>query len=180
MTESEVQDRIALLRGLRAIREFRAEPVPQAVVDELLDVARWTGSARNHQPWELVLIRDRETLRALAKIGPRARHLAGAPLGMMLVMSGNPDRVEHETFDEGRLSERLLLAAAAHGVGGCIGWFDSEEAAGAKALLGIPQERLVRTALSFGYPDPEAQRTHQKPPQARKPVAELVHQERYA
>jgi nitroreductase len=180
MTDSEVQDRIALLRGLRAVREFRPEPVPQAVVDDLLEVARWTGSARNYQPWEIVLIRDREMLRALAEAGPRARHLAGAPLGMVIVMSGNPDRFEHETFDEGRLSERLLLAAAAHGVGGCIGWYDSDEAADAKALLDIPQERLVRTALSFGYPDVEAQRARQKPPQARKPLAGMVYQEKYS
>ncbi len=63
-----LRDRISFLRSLRAVRRFRPDPVPQEVVDELLEVARWTGSARNLQPWELVVIRDRETLGALAEV----------------------------------------------------------------------------------------------------------------
>ena len=46
------QKLIALLRSLRAVRQFRPDPVPQEVVDAVLEVARWSGSASNHQPWE--------------------------------------------------------------------------------------------------------------------------------
>ena len=49
----------------------------------------------------------------------------------------------------------------------------------AKAILGIPQERLVRTAISLGYPDEEARRARPKPAQARKSLADIVHDERY-
>ncbi len=63
-----LRDRIAFLRGLRAVRRFRPNPVPQDAVDDLLEVDRWTGSARNLQPWELVVIRDRERLRVLAEV----------------------------------------------------------------------------------------------------------------
>ena len=49
----------------------------------------------------------------------------------------------------------------------------------AKAILGIPQERLVRTAISLGYPDAEAQRARPKPAQARKPLSDIVYDERY-
>ena len=172
------RDRIAFLLGLRAVRQFRPDPLPQEVVDDLLKVARWSGSASNRQPWELVAIRNRETLRALAEVEGYAHHLAGAALGIVLVMAG--ERAEQETFDEGRLSERLMLAAHAHGVGSCIGWFSGGGREAAKGLLGIPAERLVRTALSFGYPDEEARRARQRPAQARKPVAAIVHEERYA
>ena len=58
---------IALLRGLRAIRQFRSAAIPQEVVDAILDVARWSGSASNRQHWEFVVIREKETLQALAK-----------------------------------------------------------------------------------------------------------------
>ncbi len=173
------QNLIHFLKRLRAVRQFRPDTVPQEVVDAVLDVAHWSGSASNLQPWEFVVIRNRETLRALASVEGFASHLAGAPLGIVLVMAGEHGRVEHETYDEGRLSERIMLAAAAHGVGSCIGWFRGRGMAGAKTILGIPPERLVRTAISLGYPDEEARRARPKRTQARKPLADLVHEERY-
>ncbi len=170
---------IAFLQGLRAVRQFRPEPLPAAVLDDVLTVARWTGSARNEQPWEFVVVRDREMLRALAGLEGTAPHLAGAAAGIVLVMAGNPRRVVHEIYDEGRLSERIMLAAAAHGVGACIGWFSDEGIKDLKALLGIPEERLVRTALSLGYPDDTAAPRPSRAQPGRKPLSELVHWERY-
>src|SRR5216684_3950703 len=175
MAEAENPQRlIALLRGLRAVRQFRPDPVPQEVVDAVLDVARWSGSASNRQPWELVVIRNRETLRALASIGRFVAHLAGAQLGIVVVMSGERGQVDLETFDEGRLSERMMLAAAAYGVGSSIGWFKEEGRTAAKRILGIPEKKLVRTAISYGYPDEEARRARPKRAHARRPLSEFV------
>jgi nitroreductase len=171
------KDRIAFLRSLRAVRQFRPDPIPQDVVEDILEVARWSGSAGNRQPWEFVLIRDRNTLRALAAVEGYAGHLAGAALGIMPVMSG--ERAEQEIYDEGRLSERIMLAAAAYGVGSSIGWFVGSGVEAAKEILCVPHERRVRTALSLGYPDEEARRTRARRGQARKPLADLVHEERY-
>jgi nitroreductase len=72
-----------------------------------------------------------------------------------------------------------MLAAEAYGIGSSIGWFKGQGRTDAKALLGIPQERLVRTVISLGYPDEEARRARPKIADARKPLAELVHWERY-
>ena len=168
---------IALLRGLRAVRSFRPDPVPPEVVADVLEVARWSGSARNVQPWELVVVRSPETLQALASVEGYAGHLSGAPLGIVLAMAG--ENAAQETFDEGRLSERIMLAAVAHGVGSSIGWFTGQGRADAKQLLGIPEHRLVRTAISLGYPDADALRPRTGPGQARKPLSEIVHEERY-
>jgi nitroreductase len=77
------------------------------------------------------------------------------------------------------LSQRLQLAAQAHGLGSCIGWFHGEGRAAAKALLGIPEDRLVRTAMSIGYENAGADNARSHPPQARKPLSELVHYERF-
>jgi nitroreductase len=176
----DTQATTAFLRGLRAVRYFRPEPIPEEIVSELLQVARWSGSAKNDQPWEFIVVRDRDTLRALAAVeDSTAPHLAGAALGIILVMHGDTKRVAQETFDEGRLSERILLAAAAFGIGGCVGWLTGRGRDAAKAILGIPPERFVRTALSLGYPDEAARAARPKPPQARKPLASLVSTERY-
>jgi len=178
-TPRDPQQYLAFLRDLRAVRQFRPDPVPQGVVDDLLRIARWSGSARNNQPWEFVLVRDRAMLQQLGNAEGHAQHVAGAPLALILVMAGDAERVAQETFDEGRLSERILLAAMAHGLGGCIGWWFGDGQTEVKQLLGIPQGKLVRTALSIGYADEEALRARPKPAEARKPLAALVHEDHY-
>ncbi len=180
MTNSDnAREKIAFLRGLRAVRQFRSDPIPQDVLNDVLEVARWSGSASNQQPWEIVVVRKRETLQALASVGGYARHLGGAAAAIILVMAGTSDREDQETYDEGRLSERIMLAASAHGVGSSIGWFVGDGVAAAKKILGIPEGRLVRTALSLGYPTEEALKPRTQPGQARKPLAAIVHEEHY-
>jgi nitroreductase len=168
-----------LLNRLRSVRHFRPDPVPAIALDDILAVARWSGSARNRQPWQFIVVRDRATLAALAAVEGFAKHLAGAPLAIVLVMDGEPDFEEQEVFDEGRLSERIQLAAAVHGLGSCVGWFKGDGSADAKAILGIPAGRRVRTALSIGHVDSAARATRNRPEQPRKPLADIVHWERY-
>lgn len=166
-------DPIAFLRGLRAVRQFRPDAVPDAAIDDILQVVRWSGSASNQQPWELVLVRDPQTLRRLAEAEGYAGHLAGAPLAIVLVMANR--RPEQDTYDEGRLSERIMLAASAHGLGSSIGWFRGAGVDRVKELLGIPADRLVRTAISIGHPTEEAARRGRR----RRPMSSIVHDERY-
>jgi nitroreductase len=185
MTESLPADtpaaRIAFLRGLRAVRQLRSDPLPDPVLHDILEVARWSGSAGNRQPWELLVIRDRELLRRLAAIdGANAGHLATAAAGIAIII--RPEVPELDAYDEGRLAERILLAAAAHGVGAAVGhftgpgdtWAASTEA---KRLLGIPDERLLRETISLGYPAEHLQRTPNPP--GRKPLEQLVHWDHY-
>lgn len=160
------------LRSLRAAREFTRDPLPdEVVVQDILEVARWSGSAGNRQFARIVVVRKPETLAALARLPGYAGHLRGAAVGMVLVMPG--EWTEGETFDEGRLAERIMLAAAAHGIGSSIGWFSTEAREEAKRILGVPGKRVVRTAISMGYPTRALRRGR------RKPISELVYEERY-
>ncbi|HEX6710920.1 MAG TPA: hypothetical protein VF068_11380, partial [Rubrobacter sp.] len=96
-------------------------------------------------------------------------------LGILLVMAG--EREMRETYDEGRLAERIMLAAHAHGVGSSVGWIVGSGRDAARELLDIPQGKMVRTTISLGYPDEEARRSRSG--QARKPFDEIVYFERY-
>src|ERR1700716_1644231 len=79
--------RIGSLRGLRAVRQLRPDPLPEAVLRDILEVARWSGSAGNRQPWEFVVVRDRDTLGRLARIdGANAPPLASAAAGIAIVI----------------------------------------------------------------------------------------------
>src|SRR5689334_5911226 len=109
----DAKSKIALLRGLRQARHFSARPVPREVSDDILEVARWTGSGMNRQPWEFVLVRNGDTLREIAAAEGKGSHLAGAQFAVVIVMTGDS---AIDTYDEARLTERMMLAAAAHGV----------------------------------------------------------------
>jgi nitroreductase len=173
-------DQIAFLRGLRQIRQLKPDPVPDQALQDILEVARWTGSARNIQPWELVVIKDRATLKKLGTIeGGHGPHLVNAGVGIALVMSGDVEHPDFDTYDEGRLSERIMLAADSHGLGSAIGWFKDASSEEAKRILGVPRERLLRTIMSIGFTDSQAYGQRQRPPQPRKSLGEIVHNERW-
>jgi nitroreductase len=166
------------MRQVRSVRSFRPDPVPDEFITEILEVARWTGSASNSQPWTFVVVRERATLGAIAAASPNVRHVAGAAAAIVIVMDG--DSPEIETFDEGRVTERILVAATALGLASAIGWIMPAGAAAVAALLGVPGGRRVRTLVSLGYPTEEGSRPKSAPGVARRPLAELVRFERFS
>ncbi len=135
------------IRSKRAVRKFSDQPVPDEVIHQILDAGRRSQSSKNTQPWEFVVVRDRETLKALAQTGTYASHLAGAAFAVVLV---GAERSISVSFDLGQTSSYLQLAAWELGVGSCIATLHRED--DAKAVLGIPAERYAAMSLSFGYP----------------------------
>ena len=155
-------DAISVLKTLRAVRQFSAQPLPPAAVRDIFEVIRWSGNASNRQQFEVLWVEDRELLRDLARCEGHAGHLAGAAAGVLIVTW--MERDELNAFDEGRLSERIMLAAHAHGLGSSIGWLVGNGREEAKRLLGVSSERTVRTAVSVGHPAPGAARGGRRRP----------------
>jgi nitroreductase len=179
MTDDKATDtdvRLRDLRGLRQTRRFTEDAVTDEDLARILDIARWTGSAGNSQPWEFVIVRDREKLEKLCVIGPSAHFIGKAPLVIAIVLAGANPR--SEAYDEGRVSERMMLAAQVLGLGSGTAWWGSEEfAVQAKEILGVPPEKTLLSCVALGYPQPV-----QRKPQVtlgRRPIAELVFDETY-
>ena len=100
-------------------------------------------------------------------------------LGLVIVTAGDPERAEHEMFDEGRIAERLKLAAAAHGLGAGVTWLKGEGPERAKELLGIPPHKRVRTVVSIGRRDEAAIEAKARVAQPRRESGDVVRWERY-
>ena len=162
-----MSDAITLLRSLRAVRQFTDRPLPAEAVRDIQDVTRWSGNASNRQEFQVLWIEDRQTLVKLSQLKGYVKHLAGAAAGAVIVTW--MERDELNAFDEGRIAERIMLAAHAHGIGSCIGWLRDEGRAGARSLLGVEEDRTVRTTISLGYPAEGGLRGGR-----RKPLGELV------
>lgn len=166
------------MRRVRSVRSFRADPVPDAFITEILEVARWTGSASNRQPWTFVVVRDRATLAAIAEAAPNVGHVAGAAAVIVVIMDGTAPQIE--TFDEGRVAERILISATALGLASAIGWVMSAASPAVGELLGVPEGRRVRTLVSLGYATEEGAQPKSAPGTARRPLAEMVRYERFS
>jgi nitroreductase len=165
-------DLLKFLRGLRAVREYTPEPVTQETLDEILEVGRWTSTGGNRQPHEVVVVRDEDVRSKFAEWG--AKPAGAAPVSLLIVTSS-----ETSAFDEGRVAERFALAARACGLGSCIATLKDDGPDAAKQLLGIPAERRARTLVTIGHTDTEARRALPKAAQARKPITEFAHFDRY-
>ncbi len=157
----------SLLKSLRAVRQFADKPLPAEAVRDIHEVIRWSGSASNRQEFQVLWIEDGPTLRRLSEMKGYVKHLAGAAAGAVIVTW--MERDELNAFDEGRIAERIMLAAHAHGIGSSIGWFVGDGRARAAKVLEVPAGRTIRTAISLGYPAVGALRGAR-----RKPLEELV------
>lgn len=164
-------DLLAALQSLRQSRRFLATPIAQADLEQLLEVARWTGSAKNTQPWHLVVVTEAETNAALATYGDFTAFLGGVAASIVVAIEGEGRSV---AFDDGRLQERVMLAAAALGIGSGTAWFSSYDSRGrVRDLLGIPAHLEPWSAIGLGYTDTAQAQTA---PQlsGRKPIGEIV------
>jgi nitroreductase len=64
---SDYETLLRLARDRRSVRRFRADAVPEPVVDQLLEVARWAPSASNRQAHRFLLVTARPTIAAMAE-----------------------------------------------------------------------------------------------------------------
>jgi nitroreductase len=177
--ESRPETIRSLLR-VRQFREFTDQPPTDADLAAVADVARWSGSSRNSQPWRFITIRDVRGLRRIAEIGePQTRGLRTAQAAIAIVMPGDEKRAVANAFDEARAAERMLIAAGLLGLGGGISWIRSDVVDQVRELLGIPADRIVRTIVAIGHPTEAARRPKSAPGQARLPRDQVVFEERW-
>lgn len=162
-------------RPPHATRRFLPDPVPAEHVAAMIEAARWTGSARNRQPWRFVVVRDATLRAALSRCGAYAQHLAGAPLVVGLAVDESSGADAH--FDMGRAAQVLMGAAADLGYGTCPATlFPDSNVAAAGRLVGLEPPWAMRWALSVGRPSPAGDGSAgvRAIPPGRLPPEELV------
>lgn len=177
---SRPADTVRPLLRVRQVREFSGEAVSDDEIEALTDAARWSGSSRNAQPWRFVAVREPGTLAALAEAGmPQTRALASAAAAIAIAMPSGEGSAISLAYDEGRAAERILVAASLLGLGAGISWVRSESRPAVAGLLGLPEDRFVRTIVAVGHPTEVARRPKSAPGAARLPREETVFAERW-
>lgn len=121
----------------RDVRDYAPTPVPPDVERRILDAGRLSGSSRNTQKWEFVVVETAQQRLAEAVYAPH--NVATAALVVAIVGGASG-------FDVGRVSQNMMLAAWNDGVVSCPNGIRDAEAA-ARICGGE-----VKMILSFGYP----------------------------
>lgn len=150
----------------RSIRKYKADPVPEDLVQAVVEAGLWAPTARNEQEIKIVRVNDpalRKQFREdfLAAGGRTARPLPFDYESPEFFFLFGPKAFPYTEMDTGIVAENMCLAAQSLGLGtvmiGCIRDFmRSEAAAPWRARLGIGEEDIFTLGLCLGWPDGEA------------------------
>ncbi|MEX1125272.1 MAG: nitroreductase family protein [Acidimicrobiia bacterium] len=154
---------------LRALRDFKPDPLTGEDLAAILEAGRWTGSSKNRQDWSFVAVTDRDRLQGLAEHGDFTQPVRDSVATIVLVQEPGGNM-----FDMGRAAQNIMLAAKAIGVASCP--ITLHRDAQARHFLGAPDDRVTRYAVALGYP---AEGAEPKRYGGRKPADAVVHLEQY-
>lgn len=136
------------IKARRSIRKFKRKEIPQELLDHVLEMARTAPSGANRQPWQMVVITDRQKLKDLVPICKDQAFVGDC--SAFLVGIDDPQQ-KWAKVDLTIALDHITLAAVEEGLGSCwIGAFDQARMA---EYVGLPADRTVTVCLALGYPD---------------------------
>ncbi|MBN2059636.1 MAG: nitroreductase family protein [Deltaproteobacteria bacterium] len=148
-----------LMEKRRSIRKFKDIPVEKDKQDMLIETALRSPSSMGRNPWEFIVVTDKELLTKLSKAKQHgASFLKNAPLA--IVVCADPAKCDVWIEDTSIASVLVHVAAGSLGLGSC--WVQIRErrhsddrTAGEyiAELLGVPSGMEIESVIAVGYPD---------------------------
>ena len=139
---------LAFLKERRSIREYLDKMIPDDAVEMILEAGRWAPSALNRQPWEFLVIKNKEILMEISKKAFYGKHIKTAPLAIAIVgkIKENP---KYYIQDTSLVSMNMMLMAWSLGIGTC--WTGALKRDIVKKMLGLDEDDYLLTVLPMGY-----------------------------
>ena len=159
------------------VRSFEDRPISADDLDRILEAGRRAPSSRNRQPWDFVVVTDRDQLRELSEVWRGAGHVANSAATVVLAIEDfeEPRQREIARYDLGQATMAMMIAAADRGIGsGHAAVGDQDKA---REVLGLPADRLAALMIDFGYPADRPLRPLRNP--NRRPFEDVVHRGRW-
>ena len=160
---------IEVLKTRRSVRAYIDAPVPREIIADVIDCGRLAATAVNIQPWEFVVVTNRELLRSIAQTTDHGKFIADAPVCVVVLCEDTKYYLE----DGSAATENILLAARAHGLGSC--WVAGDKkpyASDICRLVGAPPGYKLVSLIPMGYPA-------ESPEKPKRPLSDVLHWEKY-
>lgn len=151
MVHKMVSDVLNFLLSRRSVRKFKPNPIPDELLIQILDVARYAPSARNSQPWIFVVVKDSEVKKKLANVHVWAKPLENAPVGIVVACN---NEVSPESYQVDCANATMQLMLAAHAVGLGSVWLQTlRNISDVQEIVGLPKNYIPIAMLALGFPD---------------------------
>ena len=195
------EDLLAVAKTRRSVRSYKPDAVvPMEKVMEILEVARWTPSGANTQPWEFILVRDKGKLSDVAKVFKDqelrynliAPHFPHPPQDYHKDVStyvavcsddrfkavyprGEPSASAIFLLSIGACIQNIVLAATSLGIACAFVTpaFEEQAHKELKEIFGLPKYMTVHALVPFG----SAATANQVTP--RRPLENMVHHDQF-
>lgn len=160
-------DTFEAIKKRRTIRRFTGGLIPREDLEKIVDAARLAPTGSNKQPWEFVVVTDREIISKLSE-GREFMNNSAAIIAVVMDTS-----TLWHVHDGSAAIENILLASVALGYGAC--WFEGstvpfEEKF--KAILNIPAEKKLQSLVPIGVPA-------ESPNPPKRSLEDVIHWEKY-
>lgn len=145
-------DAIQVIKTRRSIRNFKDQPIPKDMLQNLVDAARFAPTARNVQPWEFIVVTDHNILQKIAGLADNGKFIAEAKACIAVFSSDTKYYLE----DGCAATENILIAATSLGIGSC--WVAGDKktyCSQINSLLNVPQSLKLVSLIALGYPESE-------------------------
>ena len=154
----EIMDTIECIKTRSSIRNYKSNPVPESIFQDILNAGVHAPSAGDVQDWEFVVVRKPGIKKQIAEAALGQDFVANAPV--VIVVCSNLEKIErvygergvglYSIQDTAAATENMLLAAWERGIGSCwVGAFNEERI---KEILLIPTNVRPLAIVTMGYP----------------------------
>lgn len=151
-------DILSVIHNRKSVRNYTADPVSLEELHTLVRAGFAAPTGSNKQPWEFIIVTEREKLDAMAELLTWGKMLKQAPAAIIVSSnSETPDddhAVKISMLDCAAACENILLAAEGTGLGAvwCAGYPYEDHIAGIQEIIAAPQDVIPVAVISIGQP----------------------------
>jgi nitroreductase len=160
-------DALEAIRKRRSVRKFTGAEIPREDLEKIVDAGRLAATGSNRQPWEFIVVTDRNTIEQLTVVGKWMRE-AGAIIAVVL------DPYSRWWLEDGAAAiENMLIASTALGYGSC--WVEGDALPREeefKTILYVPKGKRLLALVPIGVPE-------EWPTVEKRPLENVLHWQVY-
>lgn len=152
----EMNETLKTIFARTSVRSYTSTPISKDTLELLVKAGMASPTAMNRQPWQFVIVTDKDSMASLSEKLPYAKMLKSATAA--IVVAGNPEVSENNwMIDCSAVTENILLAAQSVGIGAV--WTAvypyPERIDAVREAFGIPHPWIPLSLVPMGYPDKE-------------------------
>ena len=157
------RDIIDIIKSRRSVRKFTTDPVPEDLIEKILEAGRWAPSGLNNQPWRFAVITAADLKQEISKLTNYAKVVLAAQVLIAVFLDTETSyHREKDIQGIGACLENMLLEAHSLGLGAV--WLGEiiKSSEQIKSLLDVGKKLDLMAVVALGHPDEKPRQIQRK------------------